>query len=285
VGATFIILLNMFKIGEFARLTQVSAKALRLYDELGLLKPLRTDQFTDYRYYSADQLPRLHRILVLKELGFTLEQIKPLVEASVSAEQIKGMLMLKRAETEQSMCIEKERLMRIEAQIQLIEQEGQMSNYEVILKKVTEERVAGLKGHLASFDPSETPVIGASFEKVASYVGRHGAKLGLATAVYHGNETMTNIPFETTYGIGSAKLGASDGVGGVEVYTLPGGDMACTVHKGAFVTISQAYEAIMKWAEANGYRPNGPSREISHIYDPVDASKSVTEVQLPVAKA
>jgi DNA-binding transcriptional MerR regulator len=272
----------MFKIGEFARLTQVSAKALRLYDELGLLKPLRIDPFTDYRYYSADQLPRLHRIIVLKELGFTLEQIKPLLEASVNAEQIKGMLMLKRAETEQSMRIEKERLMRIEAQIQLIEQEGQMSNYEVILKKVAEERVAGLKGHLASFDPSETSVIGASFEKVASYIGRHGAKLGLATAVYHANETMTNIPFETTYGIGSAKLGAGDGV---EVYTLPGGDMACAVHKGAFVTIRQGYEAIMKWAEANSYRPNGPSREISHVYDPVDASKNVTEVQLPVEKA
>jgi DNA-binding transcriptional MerR regulator len=76
----------MFKIGEFARLTQVSAKALRLYDEMGLLKPVRVDPFTDYRYYSADQLPRLHRIIALKDLGFSLEQVKPMLGGNISAE-------------------------------------------------------------------------------------------------------------------------------------------------------------------------------------------------------
>ena len=52
----------MFKIGEFSKLSQVSVKALRHYDALGLLKPARVDRFTGYRYYSADQLPRLYRI-------------------------------------------------------------------------------------------------------------------------------------------------------------------------------------------------------------------------------
>ena len=118
------IILNMFKIGEFARLTQVSAKALRLYDELGLRKPLRTDKFTDFRYYSTVQLPRLHRISVLKEIGFTLEQIKPLLEAPVSAEQIKGMVQLKRVETEQSMRLGQERLVRIGAQQSFLEDRG-----------------------------------------------------------------------------------------------------------------------------------------------------------------
>lgn len=272
----------MFKIGEFARLTQVSAKALRLYDELGLLKPLRTDQFTDYRYYSADQLPRLHRIIVLKELGFTLEQIKPLLDAAVNAEQIRGMLLLKRAEAEQSMRLEHERLMRIEAQLRHIEQEGQMSKYEVILKQVAEERVAGAKGHVASFDPAETPIIGATFERVALALAQQGVKPGAAIAVYHATETMTNVPFETTYGIGDAVVKA---VEGVEVYVLPGATMACAVHQGPLWLISQAYEAIMKWSESNGYRPAGPSREISHVYDPVNADKNVTEVQMPVAKA
>ena len=117
----------MFKIGEFAQMTQVSAKALRLYDEMGLLKPARVDPFTDYRFYSADQLPRLHRIIALKELGFSLEQIKPMLDERISAEQIKGMLMLKRAETAQAMQAEQARLLRIEARLQLIELEGKMS--------------------------------------------------------------------------------------------------------------------------------------------------------------
>jgi DNA-binding transcriptional MerR regulator len=65
----------MFKIGDFSRLSQVSVKALRYYDERGLLKPARVDPTSNYRYYTADQLPRLHRLLVLKELGFSLDEI------------------------------------------------------------------------------------------------------------------------------------------------------------------------------------------------------------------
>jgi DNA-binding transcriptional MerR regulator len=272
----------MFKIGEFARLTQVSAKALRLYDEMGLLKPARVDQFTDYRYYSADQLPRLHRIIALRELGFTLEQIKPLLVENISAEQIKGMLMLKRAEAEQGIRAEQERLLRIEAQLHLIEMEGKMSNYEVILKQVAAERVAGVKGIVPSFDPGDTPIIGQSFEKVAAFIGKRGVHPGAAIAVYHFTGNMTDVPFETTYGIGDAMLQSSDGI---EIYALPAQTMVSTVHKGTFATMSHAYESLMRWIEANGYRLCGPSREISHVYDPSDMSKNVTEVQLPVEKA
>ena len=65
----------MFKIGEFSRLAQVPVPTLRYYDQVGLLKPVKVDTFSGYRYYAASQLPRLHRILALKGLGFTLEQI------------------------------------------------------------------------------------------------------------------------------------------------------------------------------------------------------------------
>jgi len=65
----------MLKIGDFSKVSLVSVKALRYYDELGLLKPARVDAFTGYRYYSASQLPRLNRILVLKDLGLSLQQI------------------------------------------------------------------------------------------------------------------------------------------------------------------------------------------------------------------
>jgi DNA-binding transcriptional MerR regulator len=66
----------MIKIGDFARLSQVSVVTRRYYDEMDLLKPVRVDVFTGYRFYSADQLPLLNRILALKDLGFSLEQIK-----------------------------------------------------------------------------------------------------------------------------------------------------------------------------------------------------------------
>jgi DNA-binding transcriptional MerR regulator len=77
----------MFKIGDFSKLSQVSVRMLRYYDEQGLLKPARTDRFTDYRYYAADQLPRLNRILALRDLGFTVDQIRRLLDEAVTSEQ------------------------------------------------------------------------------------------------------------------------------------------------------------------------------------------------------
>ena len=70
----------MLKIGEFAHLSQVTVRTLRYYDEIGLLRPAHVDPWTGYRYYSQDQLSRLHRILTLKDLGLSLEQIEPLLD-------------------------------------------------------------------------------------------------------------------------------------------------------------------------------------------------------------
>jgi len=88
----------MLKIGEFVRVGQVSISTLRHYDQCGLLKPTTLDPDTGYRYYALDQLPRLHRILALKELGFSLEQIARLLEEDLSLEQLHGMFKLKQAQ-------------------------------------------------------------------------------------------------------------------------------------------------------------------------------------------
>ena len=63
------------RIGDFSKLSRVSIKALRYYDQMGMLKPIDVDRSTGYRSYSVSQLPRLNRILALKDLGLSLEQI------------------------------------------------------------------------------------------------------------------------------------------------------------------------------------------------------------------
>ena len=126
----------MIKIGDFSRLSQVSVKTLRYYDEVGLLKPVEVDRFTGYRYYSFDQLPRLNRVLALKDLGFSLEQIAQALDEGLTPDQLRGMLRLKRAEIQQRVEEEQERLARVEARLRQIEQEAMMSNYDVVIKKV-----------------------------------------------------------------------------------------------------------------------------------------------------
>ena len=94
---------NMLKISEFARLAQVTVKTLHYYDNIGLLQPASVDPFTNYRYYTVEQLPHIHRIMALRELGLSLDQIAIMLADDVSVDKIRGMLSLRRAEAVQQM--------------------------------------------------------------------------------------------------------------------------------------------------------------------------------------
>ncbi|HDR5039393.1 TPA: MerR family transcriptional regulator, partial [Bacillus anthracis] len=104
----------MFKIGDFARLNRVTIKTLRHYDSLGLLQPEKIDSFTKYRYYSASQMPRLNRILSLKDIGFSLEEIALILNKNMDLKQIQTLLELKHSEIADKIRNEQARLSRIE---------------------------------------------------------------------------------------------------------------------------------------------------------------------------
>ena len=271
----------MIKIGDFSKLSLVSIKTLRYYDEMGLLKPVHVDQFTGYRYYSVSQLPRLHRILALKDLGFSLEQIAHVLNEGVSPEQLRGMLRLRQAELQQHIAGEQERLARIEARLNIMTMEGTMSDYEVVIKQVEPQLVAGVRDTLPAY-----PAVGRLFDEVYGYLARCGVN-GLAevgVAIWHDDEYKTSdIDGEAAVYL---KRPIPEGER-VKVYELPAATMASVVHKGAFNRLSQAYEALGRWIEANGYKIVGPNREV-YLYcaQPVrqDDESYVTEIQFPVEK-
>src|SRR6201988_3400238 len=128
--------LSMFRIGEFAQIAQVSARQLRHYDQLGLLRPDHTDQKSGYRYYSIRQLQRLNRILALKDLGLSLEQIRPLIEDQISSAELRGMLTMRRAQVEQSLQAEEARWRHIDSRIAEIDRQGRIEGYDVVVKPV-----------------------------------------------------------------------------------------------------------------------------------------------------
>ena len=132
----------MFRIGDFSKLAQVTVRALRLYDELGLLKPAHIDRFTDYRYYTIEQRPRLNRILALKDLGFSLEEIARRLSGNVPADQLWEMLTAKQTEIEREVQEAKARLARVEARLRQIQHEGAPPEYDVVLKKVEPQMIA-----------------------------------------------------------------------------------------------------------------------------------------------
>ena len=102
----------MFKIGDFSRLSFVTVKTLRYYDEIGLLRPVKVDRFTGYRYYSAAQLPRLNYIVALKNLGLSLEEVATLINEELTLSQMRDIFILKKAELQQRVNEEQKQALR-----------------------------------------------------------------------------------------------------------------------------------------------------------------------------
>ena len=105
----------MLKIGEFARLGRVPAKTLRYYDEIGLLKPSGIDRWTRYRYYTAEQLPAIERVLALKQLGFTLDEVAYLLRGDVPLADLAGLLRARRDTLRQEIAAAQAGLAQVEA--------------------------------------------------------------------------------------------------------------------------------------------------------------------------
>jgi effector-binding domain-containing protein len=269
----------MLKIGDFSRLSQVSIKALRLYDQLGLLKPTKVDDSTGYRYYSAIQLPRLHRILVFKELGFSLEQIGQLLDDSISTEQIRGMLQLKRSNLQNQIEEETIRLRRIETYLQQIEKENVMTISNVVIKKMEPALVASIREVIANYT-----AIGPLYGEIYPYLSQHGAKPSYSGAIWHDQGYKeSDVDSEAIVFI-DKEIPSSDRI---KVYELPGCEqMACYVHHGSYQTLTLSYNILLKWIEENAYQLTGPSRELYIQGGPeIDNESYITELQFPVVKS
>ena len=126
----------MFTIGAFARLTRVSVRMLRHYDELGLLRPRYTDSNTGFRYYGVEQLTRLNRLIAFKDLGFSLEQIALLLDANLSGQQLKAMFEQKKKEVAQQMTDLQQRLSGLDWRAAHLEKAGELPDAELVVRRV-----------------------------------------------------------------------------------------------------------------------------------------------------
>jgi DNA-binding transcriptional MerR regulator len=289
----------MLRIGDFSQLAQISVPTLRHYDDLGLLKPAHVDRFTDYRYYEIDQLPRLNRILALKDLGLSLDQIAKLLKEDMPPAQLRGMLAMKRAEIEQQLEREQARLMRVEARLQQIEGESSPSSYDVVLKRVEAQTIAGVHQvvpHVTQMGGFRRPVLDTLYDWLTEN-NVSTSDIDVEMMIYHSAEyTDENIEMEATVVLSrnAVKLVARGKSGGnrITIRDLPAiATMASTIHFGALYDIPQAIIAVFAWIGGNGYRSAGPIREL-HLYGrecdvqtEEDArAPRVMEIQIPVER-
>lgn len=174
----------MFQIGEFSKIAQTSVSQLRYYDEIGLFQPAEVDNFTGYRYYSAKQLPQLNRIIALKELGLALDQIQRMIYDEIGADEIRGMLLLKKSQIEQVLREEASRLNMVEARLHQIEREDEPRDYDIVIKTIPSRPYLSARKRL----PNLFDIRPFARELRNRLPSRLGAKnLGNFTVVLHGD--------------------------------------------------------------------------------------------------
>lgn len=267
----------MLGIGEFALHGQVSVRMLRHYDALGLLVPAVVDEHNGYRRYSADQLSRLNRLVALKDLGFALSEIGPILDADVSADDLRAMLTLRRSQIAARVEEDRARLAEIERRLRTIEKEHDMSDLQYVTTSLPEVTLAQRTATVA--DQSEIgPVIGPMFGDLIGAAARAGLDIEQPTIAWYDSDG-DGLRF-------GAGMPLQDGqsIPGFEVETLPAVERAVTVvHHGSMETIGDTWQALMQFIGAEGLSPSDRCREVYVSTPQGDEDAWVTELQQPVA--
>ncbi|MET8544150.1 MerR family transcriptional regulator [Kitasatospora sp. NPDC004799] len=274
----------MLNIGDFASHGRVSVRMLRHYDAIGLLRPARVDPVSGYRFYEASQLARLNRVIALKELGFTLQQVRSVLDEQVDVAELRGMLRLRRAQLAAAIAADELRLARVEARLRTIESEGTMSTHDVVVKPVPSVRVAQLAGVAASYEPEDIgPVIGPLFDELCRRLAAAGIEAtGPSVAHYRdAPEGDGSVLVLAAVPVGpSVRPGEHD----FEVLDLPPIETAATVvHRGPMDEVLGTIQELARFIEGSGYRSAGYAREL-YLKCPEDLAAWVTEIQEPVVR-
>jgi DNA-binding transcriptional MerR regulator len=252
---------------------------LRHYDEVGLLKPKEVDPHTGYRSYEVAQLGRLHRLLALRDLGFSLEQIHDLLDDDPSVEELQGMLRLRQAQIEQDLAAEAGRLRRVEAHLRALEGSIPMSSLDVAIKTTEPVRIAEATGKAPGFGHENlAPLFQELVPKVLGQLQASNARPGIMIAWYEEPADDGSVILHAGFDIGDQNVRGD----AIRVVDLPKTKVASLVHRGPMDEIAEVYEALVSWTENSGYELAGRSRELYHEWNDERPELSVTELQLPI---
>ena len=277
----------MFSIGEFSKIARVSGRLLRYYDSIGLLSPRRIDPVTGYRYYTADQLARLNRILALKDLGLSLEQVARMIDEKISTDEIRGMLMLKKAELERTLSEEAGRLRHIESRLQQIDEQGSLRDYDVVVKSAAAQPYLSVRRTFSGMGDAVAmlrEVVGAVAAKIPHNVREK--MVVVAYSDFEDDDLDLEIGFSLTSTV--AKRVVLPGAVEMTMTELPAVErLATVVRSGPNYQSHLGFGALGLWMEANRCRIAGPSREVflELPFQRPEQEDAVVEIQFPVTMA
>lgn len=271
----------MLKIGDFSKLSRITVRMLRHYDEIGLLVPLAIDERSGYRYYGEEQLLTANKIQLLKNLGFSLFVIKEALTNFNNCDEMEKLLKLRQKELlsqEYELC---KRIKLVESALKNLKKEGNFMNYVVNFKTIPPLYVASARKVIANYMAE-----GELWATLMPEIEKQKCKAATPCypmAVYHDKEFVDkNADVEVRFAV----TGSYNDTANVKFKTVPQADVASCIFKGGYDQIAAVNQAIAKWAIENGYEFNGAAFWIYHKspYETKNPQDYVTEVCFPVRR-
>ena len=266
----------MLKIGDFSKLSRVSIRMLRHYDEIGLLSPAQIDEFSGYRYYQEEQLFVIGRITALKDMGFALADIAQILEVYDDKEQLDAFLVARQKELEDQAKDTAYKLMLLDSARERLRKEQNM-NYDVTVKTIPERYAATVHTIIPKYEDEGMAwaLMGECRDQLIP------ADPCFATAEFLDNEYKEE---NVEVVVSMAVKGKYEDTEHVKFKTLPEVKVASCIVKGCYHQMSDVYGAVITWINANGYKIAAPMFNIYHV-SPAQTNNPdeyVTEVCIPV---
>jgi DNA-binding transcriptional MerR regulator len=270
----------MYRIGLFSKIGKVTVKALRFYEEEGLIEPGRVDAATGYRYYDSSQIPRIHKVVALRQCGFSVPEIRQVV----NGEDVAALFAERKRQAETEAREAGARLQSINSYIESLGEDGTMK-YEIVVKDLPRVIVFSKR------------MIAPSYDSFFDAIPRIGEEIGAANPglrcrddppycfnVYHDGEYKeVDIDLEVCEAVYEAGVDTPS-IKFKTIEAVP--EAACVMHKGPYSELRSAYAAVFKWIDDNGFIPADAPREsyIDGVWNRPDPAEWLTELQVPIAR-
>lgn len=269
---------KMLKIGEFSKLTQVSIRMLRYYDENNLLKPMKVDEQNGYRYYAIEQIPKLQKILFLRNIGFGVAEMEKAL-AHWDDALIKEQLQHKRTEIEEKVVMEQNKLLQIEKALKDLQEEKQEIHHNFLIKSIPSYPVLSLRKKIPSYFDE-----GKLWQELSEFIFDRDLQVSEnCFAIYHDLEHKEqDVDVEVCMVVAQLRQSQEDFT---YHYTEPVELMASSMVYGAFENIAGAYLSFAHWLEQHDqYQMIGKSRQIVHRgpWNEESPNHYLTEMQIPL---
>ena len=270
----------MLKIGEFSKLSRVSVRMLRHYDEIGLLKPVHIDRFTDYRYYAADQLPTIGRISALKNMGLRLAEIAQILCVYDDRERLDQYLAARQTELEALREDTAQKLLLLDTARKRLRKEEKMK-YNVNIRTLPERYAACVRMTIPRYEDEGMVWSVLCAETDALHLVPDDPCYCSVTFL-DGEYRETNVEVEAQKTV----KGRYPDTEHVRFKTLPPVTYAGCTFRGSYAQITDVYAALSAWIESNGYECCGPMFNIYHVspHETSNPEEFVTEACFPVRR-